>query len=89
MRPVERGVRLQGIRAGSAAEAAGLKAGDIIIQIDDEDIADLMGVIQALRKRKPGQSVRVGVLRNGSRVTVTAVLRQVRHPLRTATDGCS
>jgi len=75
MRPVERGVRLQGIRAGSAAEAAGLKAGDIIIQIDDEDIADLMGMTEALRKRKPGQSVRIGVLRNGSPVTVTAVLR--------------
>jgi len=75
MRPVDRGVRLQGIRAGSAAEAAGLRAGDIIIRFDDDEIADLMGMTEALRKRKPGQSVRITVLRDGSPVTVTAVLR--------------
>ena len=75
MRPVERGVKLQGIRAGSAAEAAGLRAGDVIVAFDDEEILDLVGMTEALRKRKPGQSVRITVLRDGTPVTVTAVLR--------------
>ena len=43
------GVRLSGVRGGSPAEKAGLKAGDIIVKIGDHEVADLQGMTDALR----------------------------------------
>lgn len=72
--PVEKGVRLSGIRAGSPAEKAGLKPGDVLIAFDGQEIKDLQGMTDGLRARKPGDAVLIAVLRDGRQVTVTAVL---------------
>ncbi len=72
--PVEKGVKISGVRAGSPAEKAGLKAGDIIVAFDDTEIKDLYAMTDGLRARKAGDSVRITVLRDGQSVTVTAVL---------------
>src|SRR5690606_27493197 len=72
--PVDHGVRLSGVREGSPADRAGLRAGDIIIGFDDDEIADLYAMTDALRARKPGDRVRIRVLREGSELTLTAVL---------------
>ncbi|HEU0012254.1 MAG TPA: M20/M25/M40 family metallo-hydrolase, partial [Longimicrobium sp.] len=39
--PVEHGVKLSGVRAGSPAERAGIRGGDVIVAMDDAEIADL------------------------------------------------
>jgi hypothetical protein len=72
--PVERGVRITGVRAGSPAEKAGLTEGDTIIRFDDTDIADIYAFTNALRARKPGDSVLVTVLRDGREVALQVVL---------------
>lgn len=72
--PVEHGVRLSGVRTGSPAEQAGLRAGDVIVAMDDDEVADLHAYTAALRARGPGREVRITVLRGGARVTVRAVL---------------
>jgi hypothetical protein len=72
--PVERGVKLSGVRAGSPAEQAGLRAGDVIVAMDDDDIADLYAYTDALRVRGPGSAVVITVLRDDAPVTVRAVL---------------
>jgi C-terminal processing protease CtpA/Prc len=72
--PVPKGVKLSGVREGSPAQQAGLQAGDIIIRFDETEIADLQGMTDALRARKPGEAVKVAVLREGKEVVVNAVL---------------
>ncbi|HEU0054779.1 MAG TPA: M20/M25/M40 family metallo-hydrolase [Longimicrobium sp.] len=72
--PVERGVKLTGVRAGSPAEQAGIRAGDVIVKMGDMDVADLQGLTDALRAHKPGDVVPVTVLRDGREVTVTVTL---------------
>ncbi|HEX5727640.1 MAG TPA: M20/M25/M40 family metallo-hydrolase [Longimicrobiaceae bacterium] len=72
--PVEYGVKLSGVRAGSPAEKAGLQAGDVIIAFDDDRIPDLQAMTNALRARRPGDSVRITAKRGDQEVTVTAVL---------------
>jgi hypothetical protein len=72
--PVKYGVKISGTRAGSPGDVAGMKAGDIIIRFDDEEIADLQAMTNALRKRKPGDAVRVTVLRDGKEVVLNATL---------------
>jgi membrane-associated protease RseP (regulator of RpoE activity) len=74
-KPVDRGVLISGATPGSPADQAGLKAGDIIIKFDEEAIADLQGMTDALRKRKPGDAVRITVLREGKEVLLNAVLK--------------
>ncbi len=68
------GVKLQGVRAGSPAEAAGLQGGDIIIEFDSKTIKDLYDLTYALRERKPGDVVKIVVMRGEARVEAQATL---------------
>jgi hypothetical protein len=69
------GVRLTGVRSGSAAEEAGLRAGDIIVQIGEHEVANLMGLQAALVSHKAGDVVTIVFLRGGERMEATATLR--------------
>jgi hypothetical protein len=72
--PVERGVRITGVRAGSPAEQAGLTGGDIIVRFDDEEIPDIYAFTAALRSRKPGDAVTVTVVRGDREIPIRVVL---------------
>jgi hypothetical protein len=72
--PVPDGVKLSGVRAGSPAERAGLRGGDVLVRLGDDEVHDLQGMTNALRAHKPGDTVRVDVLRDGARLTLTATL---------------
>ena len=70
----ESGVRLAGVRAGSPAEKAGLKADDVITKIGDYEVPDLEAMTTALRSHKPGDTVEIVVRRGTALTTVTATL---------------
>ena len=62
------------VREGSPAAKAGLKAGDILIEFDGKPIQNLYDFTYALRAKKPGDEVKVKVIRNGKPLDATAVL---------------
>ena len=68
------GVRLSGARAGSPAEQAGLKAGDVLIKIGTFEVADLQGMTDALRAHQPGDVVEVVFRRDGQVMTTKVTL---------------
>lgn len=68
------GVRISGVRAGSPAEKAGLKAEDVITRIGDHDVPDLQAMTDALRSHRAGDVVPIIVLRDGARTTLSATL---------------
>jgi hypothetical protein len=72
--PVPDGVKLTGVREGSPAEKAGIRAGDVIVRMGEMDVHDLQGLTNALRTYKPGDTVPVVLLRDGQRVTLTVTL---------------
>ena len=72
--PVERGVKLSGVTPGSPAEAAGIRAGDVLVGIGPREVADLQGMTDALRAHKPGESVEVRVLRGAERLSLKVTL---------------
>jgi aminopeptidase YwaD len=78
MTPRDYGLRLTGVREGSPAAKAGLKAGDVVVEFDGKPIADIYAYTYALRDKKPGDVVKVVVERDGKRVTMTAVLEERR-----------
>ena len=68
------GVMLAGVRPGSPAEKAGLKAGDIIVKFGRHDIRNVQEYTVALADFKPGDEVEIVVKRGSERVVVKAVL---------------
>jgi aminopeptidase YwaD len=66
---IEHGVKFADVRDGSPAANAGFKAGDILIQFDDKKIENLYDFAYTLRAHKPGDKVKVTVLRGGEKLT--------------------
>lgn len=73
-----KGVRFADVRDGTPAAKAGLKAGDILIEFDGKEIANLYDFTYALRAHKPGDLVPVKVLR-GDKTIEAKVLLTERH----------
>ena len=63
------GLRLTGVRAGSPADSAGLKAGDVVVSLDGKVVTDLQTYSDALYARQPGDVVDIVVLRGDQRMT--------------------
>ena len=59
---------------GDPAQKAGLRPGDVILRFDDRTIATASDLGQAVNTRKPGDTVKVEVQRNGSRETLSVTL---------------
>lgn len=68
------GVALTGVRAGSPAEKAGIKAGDVIVKMDGRDVKDLMAMTEVLRAHKAGDTIEIVVKRDGTDVVTHATL---------------
>jgi aminopeptidase N len=70
------GVRAEGITEGSPAAKAGLAAGDVIVRINDQPIANLQEYSNLLRTLKPGQTVSVVLRRGDKELTVSVMLAE-------------
>jgi S1-C subfamily serine protease len=68
------GLKLTGVRAGSAADVGGLKAGDVIVEFDGKPVKDLFEYSNALYAHKPGDEVGIVILRAGQRLTLHVTL---------------
>jgi putative serine protease PepD len=68
------GARIQSVQAGSAAAKAGLKAGDVIATVDGKAVTTSEALQAAISSHKPDQKITLGIVRSGSRTTVTATL---------------
>lgn len=71
---VDRGVRLGGVTPGSPAEAAGVQAGDILVGMAGEEVADLQAMTDVLRAHRPGDTVELVLLRDGQTIRTRATL---------------
>lgn len=70
------GLRLSGVTAGSPAEKAGLKTGDLVIEMGGIPVVDLQSYSEALYSRKPGDVIEVVVRRGTERLTFSVTLGQ-------------
>lgn len=65
--PDNKGVLVESVEEGSAAEHSGIKAGDVIINIENEKIQNVADVHQALEEAESGQTITVNVIRKGEK----------------------
>ena len=73
-----KGVRFADVRDGTPAAKAGLRAGDIMIEFDGKEIANLYDFTYALRAHKPGDLVLVKVLRGTQTIEAKVLLTERR-----------
>ena len=60
------GVLIAEVTPGGPAESAGLQQGDIIVEIDGEQMLEASDVLIAIRDKKPGDTVEVTIDRDGN-----------------------
>ena len=68
------GARIAQVLAGSPAAKAGIVVGDTIVGIDGKSVDTADELIVAVRAKQPGDSVKLLLLANGSKRTVSVVL---------------
>lgn len=66
-----RGVLVRGVDKGSRAEKAGLRAGDVIVRINDQPVHDTTDFSYAMRRSGKGKGVSLGVMRDKHEQTLS------------------
>jgi S1-C subfamily serine protease len=62
--------------ADSPAAQVGLRSGDVITQVDGKDIKGESDLAEALADKKPGDKVKLTIVRDGSTQTIEVTLGQ-------------
>lgn len=70
------GVLIQGVRPGSAADTAGLQAGDLLLQFGDKKLVGLQDLADCLAMARPGDKVTIIVQRGKQRLELHATLER-------------
>jgi S1-C subfamily serine protease len=65
-----KGMRIDGVTDGRPAAKAGLKKGDVVIQMGDSMVIDMMSYMRALSVFEEGNVTKVTVDREGEKKTV-------------------
>ncbi|MFA5970891.1 MAG: M20/M25/M40 family metallo-hydrolase [Lentimicrobiaceae bacterium] len=68
------GVKIASVIEGSTGEKAGLLAGDIIKSLNGEALKNLMDYSNALKKFQPGDTIKLGILREGKEKVISITL---------------
>jgi len=69
-----KGVLVSDVTEDSAAEKAGLRAGDVVVELEGEPVASANELSNRVAMYKPGTKVELVIVRSGKRKTVTAKL---------------
>ena len=71
------------IEAGSPAEAAGMRLGDVIVGVEGQPVESTGELMEALARYEPGQRVTLDVVRYGQRLRVPVTLDVFEPAVRT------
>jgi len=75
---VKDGVLVKAVSRNSAAERAGMKAGDVLVKIGDTHIAAWRDVAGAMRWAQPGRQLNVMVVRNKKEIPLSLTIEDGR-----------
>ncbi len=73
-RPDVSGLLIEQVNDDSPAELAGIKAGDVMTSIDGIVITNVIGAIDRINRKAPGQMVDLGIYREGENLTIPVQL---------------
>lgn len=73
--PADAGVLVNRVEPESAALEAGIKPGDVIVEIDGQKVAEVRDVRESLADKQAGEKAGVTVIRGKSRQTLAATIK--------------
>ncbi|MFN8416780.1 MAG: Do family serine endopeptidase [Cytophagaceae bacterium] len=71
----KRGVYINGVNQGSAADLAGIKIGDVITEINGIEIASTAQLQEVVARNRPGDKITIKYYRKDKEYTTTATLK--------------
>lgn len=71
---VKEGVLVKAVTKNSAAEKAGIRAGDVIVKVDDERVSSTREITSALRSARSKKTFNVVVVRNKKDMTLSVTI---------------
>jgi S1-C subfamily serine protease len=71
------GLEVVRVIEGAAADKAGLKAGDLITQLDGEAVPPLQDFVKTINGHKAGDKVKLTIFRDGKTEDIKVVLGEV------------
>jgi hypothetical protein len=74
--PGKTGVLLSGVRPGGGADKAGMRRGDVLVKLGSHEIRSVEDLMYVLNDSKPGETVKVVVLRSGKPVELEATFQE-------------
>jgi S1-C subfamily serine protease len=77
--PSEQGqtdIVVRDVMPDSPAAKAGLKKGDRVVKMGAEEVQDIERLVRAIAARKPGDQLKLGILRDGKEQTVSVTVGQ-------------
>lgn len=77
---VEQGAVVRGVTDDSPAQAAGLQRGDIITQVEGEEVDDPKALVEAVEERQPGDELSLTVYRPEGDETLEVEVTLGQHP---------
>jgi putative serine protease PepD len=67
---VDQGALVVDFTSGSPAKTAGIKTGDVIVSLGGQPISSMDDLVLQVRRHSVGETVQVGIVRNGQKQTV-------------------
>lgn len=71
---VKKGVLVRSVRKESAAEKAGIKAGDVIVKVDNQEVSTPSQISKAIRESESKKTFPVTVVRNHQELTLNVTI---------------
>lgn len=75
---VDAGVLVVEVASGSPAHAAGLKPGDVIVQVGTHPVSDVASFADALLTLSPGEVVAVSISRGNEQLSIKVTIGEAK-----------
>lgn len=76
----DRGALVQSVSSGSPAGAAGLRAMDVIVEVDDQQVSNAMQLRRLVTRLRPGVTVPVAIIRDKKRMVLQVKIGEAPVP---------
>ncbi len=71
------GVFVASVNPGGSADAAGIKANDVIVKVNDTNIGTTAELLEAISQQRPGDKINLSYMRGGREYTVPLTLKNI------------